>query len=376
MRTKKVTALALVVALVVCLAGCAGGVYGTVVTIDGHEISSGLYLFVQWQAYTEASQKVEHPNLNILKQKITETIDDVETVTDADDWIRSRTLEMLLSYVATKKITTERGITLTEARQKSANSEVESVWSYYKTLLEKNGVSKETVRDYIYTEYLFNLLYEKLYLNGGEKEPSQEELAAQYREEYAHVRYNGNIFITTDEATGEDLETAEAGREALQELVDRLNAGELTFNDAMRYDIPKINAILDPDRYGDPEEVEEIPAEFDDDGEEIPPADLSAMFITYSPDNYDIYSEEFLAKLKGYEVGTFDFYEVQGMILLFEVIPIFEDEEDYKNNHESITREIMMDDYEDYMEALYLLYPVNWVFGARTYYGLNRVVTA
>ena len=376
MKTKRWTALVLIFAMVFCLAGCFEGVFPSVVTIDGQEISSGTYLFLQWVAYREASQLVEYPQRDVLKQTITETEDDVETVTDADDWIKARTLELLLNYVTVKKIAAERGIVLTEANQKAANSATDSNWSSSKVLFEKNGVSKEVVRDYFHTMFLNDQLFDKLYLDGGERQPTQEELAEKYAELYAHARYNTDIFMMQDQETGEDLETAEAAREALEDLVKRLNNGELTFNDAMRYDVRRIHAILDPKMYGDPEEIEETPAEFDDDGEEIMPEDLATMFIDYTPDSYDIYSEEFLAGLKVRAVGTFDFYEVQGMVLLYEKIDIFEDEDDYLENRDAITREAMQEDFEDYLKSIYAEFSIEWVFGARSYYSLGKVTIA
>ena len=103
---QKLLALVCALALVVSLAGCVISTPDTVGSLGDYEISSGLYLLAQYDAYHKAADLAssEQDAANVkafLKQTITVDSDSGETAT-VSDYVARKTLENLQTYAATE----------------------------------------------------------------------------------------------------------------------------------------------------------------------------------------------------------------------------------------------------------------------------------
>ena len=116
---QKLLALVCALALVVSLAGCVISTPDTVGSLGDYEISSGLYLLAQYDAYQKAadlaSSDQDAANVKaFLKQTITVDGDSGETAT-VSDYVARKTLENLQTYAATELRFDELGGQLRQA---------------------------------------------------------------------------------------------------------------------------------------------------------------------------------------------------------------------------------------------------------------------
>lgn len=368
MKLRKWGVALLSLLLVVALTGCLGKIYTKALTVDGEEISAGLYLMMQMQAYSDAKGLAEDSEKDVLKQKIEGQ--------SAKEWIREHTLEYCVNYVAVRRLCAERGIELNEANAQTLKTEMAS-WGTYEVFYAQNGIGKDTVRDFLEAQFLSTQLFEEMYKEGGELAPTREEIEEEYGDKNGHVRF---VVLNMLDELGEELEGREEALEYLEEMIEKLNdeEAEFSFNDAVRQDIPIVEAILTPltDEDGeelDPYETEPLEIEYDDDGEEIDPSTIGTYYISYTPDENGVYSEEFLTRLKEEAVGTCGFYDVDGMVLVYEKIETFQDDDQFDNNRDNIVAEMKQDEYTEFVKDYAADYTITWVPGAVWYLNPDKI---
>ena len=123
---KKLLALVCALALTVSLVGCALSTPDTVGKIGDFEVTSGLYLLAQYDAYQQAAQlagsEQDTSKVNsFLKATITTDADTGET-TVVKDYVAQKTLETLQTLAAVDARFTELGGELTEEQKSAADS--------------------------------------------------------------------------------------------------------------------------------------------------------------------------------------------------------------------------------------------------------------
>ena len=114
---KKLLALVCALALTVSLVGCALSTPDTVGKIGDFEVTSGLYLLAQYDAYQQAAQLADSEQdtskvNSFLKATITTDADTGETAV-VSDYVAQKTLENLESYAAIETRFDELGGVLT-----------------------------------------------------------------------------------------------------------------------------------------------------------------------------------------------------------------------------------------------------------------------
>ena len=122
----KLLALLCAAALAFGLAGCVLSTPDTVGSIGNVEISSGLYLLAQYNAYQSAAKLAssDQDSTNVksfLKETITTDADSGETAA-VSDYIAQKTQENLELYAAVETRFDELGGQLTEAEEAQADS--------------------------------------------------------------------------------------------------------------------------------------------------------------------------------------------------------------------------------------------------------------
>ena len=123
---RKLPALLCALALILSLAGCVISTPDTVGTIGDMEITSGLYLLAQYNAYQSAanlaSSDQDAANVkSFLKETITTDPDSGETAT-VSDYVADQTQKNLELYAAVESRFDELGGQLTEAEESQADS--------------------------------------------------------------------------------------------------------------------------------------------------------------------------------------------------------------------------------------------------------------
>ena len=186
---KRIFAIALCLLLTLtCLVGChqKGEI---AVKIDDIEFTSGYYACALVFSNSEARTKVEEElsKEGDLPDKIKYWDHKVED-TDYIKWVEKTTLETLKDIAAVKSLCKEAEVTLDAETESLSDANADYLWDYgYSELMENNGVSKETFKQYMRDSYLMDTYFEHIYGKGGEKEIAADQLNKQLADNYVLV---------------------------------------------------------------------------------------------------------------------------------------------------------------------------------------------
>lgn len=218
-------AAALVCGALICSAASCGNTTGTALTVDGHDIRAGIYIFYQMQALSEAATKLneEQPDLDQSAEGFDLLAQTVEGMT-VRDWIKDRTYALCREFVAVEEKFDEYGLSLTAEETSQINSQANSMWTeenmyaqyFYGVSIigeyyEKYGIGKESYRDTYTLGIKKDKIFDYLYGEGGSLAVPVSELDAAITENYALVKY----FAVNEEKAGGSA----------QNYADRLNNG-------------------------------------------------------------------------------------------------------------------------------------------------------
>ena len=158
---KKLLALVCALALTVSLVGCALSTPDTVGKIGDFEVTSGLYLLAQYDAYQQAAQLADSEQdtskvNSFLKATITTDADTGETAV-VKDYVAQKTLETLQTLAAVDARFTELGGQLTEEQKSAADSYAQQLMDNYGDAYTANGIGLETLKLFL----LLDLVYGK-----------------------------------------------------------------------------------------------------------------------------------------------------------------------------------------------------------------------
>mgnify|MGYP000796773174 CR=1 FL=1 len=145
---KKLLALVCALALTVSLVGCALSTPDTVGKVGDFEVSSGLYLLAQYDAYQKAADLAtsEQDATDVkafLKQTITVDADSGETAT-VSDYVSQKTMENLETYAAIETRFEELGGQLTAEEEAQADSYASQLMEQYGDTYKANGIGLNT----------------------------------------------------------------------------------------------------------------------------------------------------------------------------------------------------------------------------------------
>ena len=169
---KKLLALVCALALTVSLVGCALSTPDTVGKIGDFEVTSGLYLLAQYDAYQQAAQLADSEQdtskvNSFLKATITTDADTGETAV-VKDYVAQKTLETLQTLAAVDARFTELGGELTEEQKSAADSYAQQLMDNYGDAYTANGIGLETLKLFQQLQYKQVLLLDLVYGKDGE----------------------------------------------------------------------------------------------------------------------------------------------------------------------------------------------------------------
>jgi hypothetical protein len=253
---QKILALATTLALCIALVGCSLSTPESVGTVGGVEISSGLYLLAQYNAYQSAAsyadsdQDTGKPS-KFLKQTI--NVGDEENADNqtVSDYVSAKTLETLRNYAAVEVMFDEMGGELTDAEIAAADSYAQQLMDNYGDTYSANGIGLSTLQSYERNLYKTNALLELLYGQNGSDAVSDAELTAYMNSNLINATYvtiplyNISTFVFADsDQTTQMVALAKEAAAACNALDGDV---EENFDEVLHEYMPQIYAVMDMD---------------------------------------------------------------------------------------------------------------------------------
>ena len=210
---KRILALLCALALTVGLAGCVLSTPDTVGTIGDVEISSGLYLLAQFDAYQKAadlasSEQDASKVKSFLKETITVDADTEETAT-VSDYVAQQTLKNLETYAAIETRFDALGGQLTAEQETQADSYAEQLMNQYGDTYKANGIGLETVKRFERILLKSTVLLDLVYGENGETPVSDADLTDYIENDLYYLSYVAvPLYNTTSYAFADDSQKA------------------------------------------------------------------------------------------------------------------------------------------------------------------------
>ena len=205
---KKLIALLAAVAMVFSLAAC-GSTPDSVGTIGTVDITSGLYLLAQYDAYQKAADLAtsEQDATDVkafLKQTITVDADSGETAT-VSDYVSQKTMENLETYAAIETRFEELGGQLTTEEEAQADSYASQLMEQYGDTYKANGIGLNTVQRFERILIKSSDLLELVYGVDGETPVSDADLTSHLENNmYELAYYTIPLYNTSTYASADD----------------------------------------------------------------------------------------------------------------------------------------------------------------------------
>lgn len=225
---KKLIALVCALALAVGLVGCSLSTPDSVGTIGNVDISSGLYLLAQFDAYQTAADLASDDQdatkvSSFLKATI--TVDDATGETAVvSDYVAQKTLENLESYAAIETRFDELGGVLTPDEEMQADSYASQLMEQYGDTYKANGIGLNTVQRFERILIKSSDLLELVYGVDGETPVSDADLTSHLENNmYELAYYTIPLYNTSTYASADEDQTSEM-LDLVQDAVDQTNA--------------------------------------------------------------------------------------------------------------------------------------------------------
>ena len=225
---KKLIALVCALALAVGLVGCSLSTPDSVGTIGNVDISSGLYLLAQFDAYQTAADLASDDQdatkvSSFLKATI--TVDDATGETAVvSDYVAQKTLENLESYAAIETRFDELGGVLTLDEETQADSYASQLMEQNGDLYKANGIGLDTLKRFERILIKSSDLLELVYGVDGETPVSDADLTSHLENNmYELAYYTIPLYNTSTYASADEDQTSEM-LDLVQDAVDQTNA--------------------------------------------------------------------------------------------------------------------------------------------------------
>ena len=252
---KKLLALVCALALTVSLVGCALSTPDTVGKIGDFEVTSGLYLLAQYDAYQQAAQLADSEQdtskvNSFLKATITTDADTGETAV-VKDYVAQKTLETLQTLAAVDARFAELGGELTEEQKSAADSYAQQLMDNYGDAYTANGIGLETLKLFQQLQYKQVLLLDLVYGKDGETPVEDGELtehldSTMYEIGFITVPLYNTSTFASDDQKAEMLSLAQKAADSYNAAAPEDTSSQLTaFNSIASSALTDICAVLD-----------------------------------------------------------------------------------------------------------------------------------
>lgn len=227
---RKLISLALAAALLLSAAGCAMTTPASVGSIGGVEIPAGLYLLMQYNAYSVAASGAELPEgkttsdvAAVLAAQTTGEIGGEEVTTGGADFIDRLTRSDLGYYAAVELTFDELGGIIDDATAQAAADNVESIWSSNGELYAANGIGQAAMEAYLINVQKEEQLLELLYGDNGRDPVTTKEYTDFIQNEAVYIQSLQVPLIDYSTFTIADEDQTAAIMDLAEETADKLN---------------------------------------------------------------------------------------------------------------------------------------------------------
>ena len=265
---KKLIALVCALALAVGLVGCSLSTPDSVGTIGNVDISSGLYLLAQFDAYqTAADLASDEQDASKVSSflKATITVDDATGETAVvSDYVAQQTQQTLETLAAVDARFKALGGELTDEQIATADRYAQQMMDQYGDTYAANGIGLETIKAYERLQVEHTALLDMVYGPDGETPVEDDELTSHLDDSMYEICYISiPLYNTSTYAFADDDQKAEMLKLA-QTAADSVNAagGETVsdqvsaLHEAAQNALPDIYAVLDGETSDDSASVQ------------------------------------------------------------------------------------------------------------------------
>lgn len=357
MKLKKILCVVFIAAICLSTVGCAYNPE-TVMTVGETDIPSGLYLFYQYNALTEAFN--EHGDTSLRKQDFLDNKSDIKIDgIPVRQWIDNKTMTLIKEYVFVENEFKRLGLEFSAYDEMYNNQIMESQWQQVASLFQKNGIGYDNFKRAMINSFKKTKVANSLYGEGGEQEIPIEELEEYFSKEYTRVDYL--VVTLTDNEYGYPLEEATQKEiiDIVKQIMDAANAKKGTLEAAF-IDFYGLIGELKKD------EPAEINTEY---FEQTLRAAVLLTSTSVSPD------EDFIkAVFESEESDTSYqmFTKEDSLVVIYRVNGLNEDDT-YEQVESSIRATISEDPFQTYIDAGVALLTVAVDERAKNYYGIDKV---
>ncbi len=230
---KKLAALLLAVLTAFGATSCSTADQSWSVEKDGERLPVGVYVYNFYSAIAAAQQQEGvDSSVSLLEQQIDGQ--------PAEDWIRDEAMRYTKEYFYLRDQLDALGASLTDEEKAQGKSNAAAAWGYIPASVKKY-VSQESFEiAYGEANMMYTKLFNTIYGEGGEKAVSDDELRAYFEETYYDFDYifSSLAYKTSGELTGDEEDTTmteeetAARRELFEGYAEKINAGEMTMEEA------------------------------------------------------------------------------------------------------------------------------------------------
>lgn len=212
-KIKRLLAALTAVCIALSLAAC--GDTRWICEIDGETVPAGLYIYYQTEGYGDAlytltqedSETYLYPYLYyynygyVDKTMFDTALASGETV---EEHINSYAMDMCKQSIVVDKLFNDLGLELTDDDQALIDNQVRTAWTNNGENLEKIGISEDSLRLAMLSNYKEDKVFDAYYEVGGRNGTTEDEVMDYFAENYARVKYMTFTFAdSVDDAIDE-----------------------------------------------------------------------------------------------------------------------------------------------------------------------------
>lgn len=213
---KKVGAALLAAVMMLCICcSCNQSATKVIMTVNGEEIPSGIYLIYLNNAISELDEKISEAEYKGDRWAFTDS-----EITNAAQWVKDTALQYTLELVAVEKKFKEMELSFTAEEQSNIDYICDYYWSYLLAAsYEDMGISFASYKRVYTMSSMGQKILLAMYDKEGTSPISEDELKAYMNENY--MRVNHILISSKDDSqkdlTGDELAAAEALAKKLNE---------------------------------------------------------------------------------------------------------------------------------------------------------------
>jgi hypothetical protein len=228
---RKVLAAATALTMVFAVTACGEGT-SWIAECQDEKINSGIYIYYQTEAMSEATSKLtkENADLDTKDEKLLKTLT-VDGV-NVSQWVNDKASKQVKIFAAVDQKFEELGLELTAEDKDNIKNMSETYWQYYSGMYEKNGIGKESFGKIVEHDYKRNKVFLHYYGEGGEKECDDAQLAAYLEGNYSRVKYI-KFDLTDSEGNALDNDAKAEVKKLAEEYKKKAESGK-NFDDLIK----------------------------------------------------------------------------------------------------------------------------------------------